>query len=114
MEVINTPVIYFPKHIDRIVVNPIQALDHENQQDKEIDEKITKEMLINKVEGINEFLEPTPTAIKFKLREELNVYYVQIIDTDTDAILKEIPHKKFLDMYASMKELLGLFVDDKL
>lgn len=76
-------------------------------------EKITKEMVQNRIEGMNEFLEPTTTAVKFLLHEDLNEYYVQVINPLTDEVLKEIPNKKFLDMYASMTELMGLIVDEK-
>ncbi|WP_017379002.1 flagellar protein FlaG [Paenisporosarcina sp. TG-14] len=114
MEVKNTHAIYFPNHIDRIVVNPIQGLGQSDVQNNEVNEKITKEMVIHKVDELNRLLQPTPTSMKFKLHEELNIYYVQVIDTNTDAVLKEIPNKKFLDMYASMRELMGLIVDDKL
>ena len=70
-------------------------------------------MVKNRVEGMNEFLEPTTTAVKFLLHEDLNEYYVQVINPLTDEVLKEIPNKKFLDMYASMTELMGLIVDEK-
>lgn len=70
-------------------------------------------MLKNRVDGMNEFLEPTTTAVKFQFHEKLNEYYVQIVDSKTDEVLKEIPNKKFLDMYASMTELMGLIVDEK-
>jgi len=113
MEVKNTTDTYFPKNIERISVNPIQPQAHIEQEDKEIQEKITKEMLLKKVEDLNEFIEPTTTAVKFKLHEKLNVYYVQVIDTYTEEILKEIPQKKFLDMYASRAAIMGLIVDEK-
>lgn len=77
-------------------------------------EKVTKETVQNRVEGMNEFLEPTTTAVKFQFHEELNEYYVQVIDSITDEVIKEIPSKKFLDMYASMTELMGIIVDEKL
>lgn len=113
MEVKNTPVITFPKKI----------VDHSNDIAKEQKvklewpiekEEITKEMVKHKVDGMNEFLEPTKTAVKFQLHEELNEYYVQVVDSITNEVLKEIPNKKFLDIYASMTELMGIIVDEKL
>ena len=114
MEVKNTPIPFFPKPVDRTTVNPVKALERPESQDAEKNEKITKELLINKVEKMNEFLEQTSTAIKYQLHEELNVYYVQVIDSISEEVLKEIPNRKFLDMYASMAEFMGLIVDDKL
>ena len=112
MEVKQTPVIPFPKKVEPVQEYPIQGQKHKEQHIQE-PEKITKELLKNKVDGMNDFLEPTTTSVKFKLHEKLDIYYVQVIDTHTDTVLKEIPNKKFLDMYASMAELAGLMVDDK-
>ncbi|MFP3345425.1 flagellar protein FlaG, partial [Halomonas sp. SIMBA_159] len=63
---------------------------------------ITKDMLHDKIAIVNEMLEPAATNVKFQLHEQLEVYYVQVIDTKTDEVLREIPNRKFLDMYASM------------
>ena len=116
MEIKNTPAITFPKNIESAPVEPvkIQVKTETEQKHSETQEKLTKEMIETRVEGMNDFLEPTTTAVKFQLHEELNEYYVQIINPLTDEVLKEIPNKKFLDMYASMTELMGLIVDKKL
>ena len=63
---------------------------------------------------LNTCLEPTKTSLKFQLHDKLNEYYVQIIDTETDEVIKEIPSKKFLDRYAATTELLGFMVDQKI
>ncbi|WP_257350274.1 flagellar protein FlaG [Pseudalkalibacillus decolorationis] len=39
---------------------------------------------------------------------------MQIIDDKTKEVIREIPNKKFLDMYASMAELLGIVVDERI
>jgi len=114
MEVKNTPVPFFPKPIDRATINPVKAIDRPESIDSEANDEITKELLINKVEKMNEIIGKTSTSIKYQLHEKLNVYYVQVIDTTSEEVLKEIPNKKFLDMYASIAELMGLIVDDKL
>jgi len=114
MEVKNSPAIHFPKNVEPILVNPIRTSAPLDKKADDIEEeKITKEMIVNKVEGMNEFLQPTSTKVKFQLHEKLDVYYVQVIDSKTDEVLREIPNKKFLDMYASMAELAGLIVDEK-
>lgn len=116
MEVKSTPVIPIFKSNETEVVErvKIQLKTEFNHSKEEVQqEQITKEMVKNRVEGMNEFLEPTTTAVKFLLHEDLNEYYVQVINPLTDEVLKEIPNKKFLDMYASMTELMGLIVDEK-
>lgn len=114
MEVKNEAVVYFPRRIEVVPVKPVQSQEPQEQPKPESNEKITKEILIDKMDTMNEFLTSTPTSLKFRLHEESNSYYVQVIDTATDEILKEIPNRKFLDMYASMAEFAGLIVDEKL
>lgn len=112
MEVKNTPVITFPKKVESIP-NDIPKEPKVKSEWPIEREEITKKMVKDKIDGMNEFLEPTKTAVKFQLHEELNEYYVQVIDSITDEVIKEIPNKKFLDMYASMTELMGIIVDEK-
>jgi len=97
-------------------IHPIAAKEMampEKQKFQEPAQPITKEMVTDKVAAMNEFLEPTETNVKFQLHEKLEVYYVQVIDTKTDEVLREIPNRKFLDMYASMDEIAGMMIDEK-
>jgi flagellar protein FlaG len=75
---------------------------------------LPKEKLEEVVKGLNEFLQPSHTSIKFELHDELQEYYVQIIDERTHEVVREIPPKKLLDMYAAMMEFVGLIVDKKI
>ncbi|MEK4607427.1 flagellar protein FlaG [Geobacillus sp. FSL W8-1251] len=77
-------------------------------------QNIPKEKLEEVVKGLNEFLQPSHTSLKFELHDELQEYYVQIIDERTDEVIREIPPKKLLDMYAAMMEFVGLLVDKKI
>jgi flagellar protein FlaG len=75
---------------------------------------LPKEKLEEVVKGLNEFLQPSHTSIKFELHDELKEYYVQIVDERTNEVIREIPPKKLLDMYAAMMEFVGLIVDKKI
>ncbi|ARA98479.1 MULTISPECIES: flagellar protein FlaG [Geobacillus] len=70
--------------------------------------------LENVVNGLNELLQPSHTSIRFELHKELNEYYVQVVDVKTQEVVREIPPKKLLDMYAAMMEFVGLLVDRKI
>ncbi|MCP3028108.1 flagellar protein FlaG [Halobacillus sp. A5] len=65
------------------------------------------------VEGLNEMLEYQETSLRFKFHDKLEEYYVTIVDSSTDEVVKEIPPKKMLDYHAAMAEFLGLIVDHK-
>ncbi|WP_209121462.1 flagellar protein FlaG [Alkalihalobacillus sp. BA299] len=80
----------------------------EKQQDKAIDD------VLKKIDGVNEFLKSANTSLKFNLHEELNEYYITIVDQQTNEVIKEVPPKKLLDIYVAMKETIGLFIDKKI
>lgn len=65
------------------------------------------------VGALNEFIEPVQSALKFEFQEKLEEYYVTIINKSTNEVIKEIPSRKMLDVYATMAELLGFIVDEK-
>lgn len=65
-------------------------------------------------ESMNKFLETTKTELRFKYHEELETYYVTLINSQTDEVVREIPSRKLMDMYAAMRDFLGLFVDKKI
>lgn len=74
---------------------------------------VNKEELETIVNKLNEFVNPVETSIQFELHEQLNEYYVKVINKETEEVVREIPPKKMLDMYAAMAELMGLIVNEK-
>lgn len=78
------------------------------------DVTIRKEELSEAIDKINTFFEPTRRNLKFELHDKLNKYYVSVVDSQTSEVIKEIPPKKFLDMYAAMAEFMGILVDEKI
>lgn len=87
------------------------AVAEESKQQKITAEE--KDKLEDVVKGMNEFLQPTQTSLKFEMHEKLQEYYVTVIDDRTKEVVQEIPPKKLLDVYAAMTEFLGLVVDKK-
>jgi flagellar protein FlaG len=102
-----------------VKVNPIKvdekpATTNQSEQKTEYFGEKKKEKLDEIVNGLNHFLEPAHTSVRFKLHEKLNEYYVVIVNDNTDEVVKEIPAKKLLDTYAAMAEHIGLLVDRKI
>ncbi len=89
-------------------------ISNQEQTKLKVQPKIDKEQLEDIVTGLNEFLQPSYTSLKFELHDKLNEYYVTIIDDKTQEVVKEIPSKKLLDLYAAMTEFVGLVVDKKI
>ena len=89
------------------VTPPQQAINQSEKQD-------AKENVKQVIDSLNKFLEPNNTSLKFELHEELNEYYVTIVNDETHEVIREIPSKKILDIYAAMTEFLGFVVDKKI
>ncbi|MEC3882772.1 flagellar protein FlaG [Halobacillus sp. HZG1] len=73
-----------------------------------------KEKLIKATDSMNEILKKLETSLRFQFHEKLEEYYVTIVDNQTEQVIKEIPPRKMLDMYASIIESIGIMVDDKI
>jgi len=99
------------------------AKDFQNPNDKSTDirmgqsdgeRKTTEEAMRKAVNIMNQLISPHHTSLHFAFHEKLDRYYVQIIDSDTNEVIKEIPPKKFLDAHAATLELLGFLVDKRI
>ncbi|TKI48723.1 flagellar protein FlaG [Lysinibacillus tabacifolii] len=77
-------------------------------------QEISKEKLQHAVDIVNEFLQINHNASKFVLHDGLDRYFVQVVDTKTEEVVKEIPPKKLLDAFYEMQKLLGMIVDEKI
>jgi flagellar protein FlaG len=87
----------------------------ERQQEENTNkEPVTKEKVEDVVQGMNEFLHASNTHLKFEFHDKLQEYYVTIVDEQSKEVVREIPVKKILDMYAAMTEFVGLMVDKKI
>lgn len=100
--------------IEPVVTIPIQndniPLSKENAEQEHLPAEKAKRM----TDSMNNFLETTNTELRFKYHEELETYYVTLINLKTDEVVREIPSKKLMDMYAAMCDFDGLFVDKKI
>lgn len=91
---------------------PVKSSNSTSQTEKSQSQKdVEKKKLEEIVKGLNDFLEPKHTSLKFKLHEKLNEYYCQVIDDNSKEVISEIPSKKLLDAYAIMAEQLGFIID---
>lgn len=90
-------------------------MEHQKDENEQHYSKdISKEQVQETVDTLNEFLKPTRHHLQFELHEELERYFVSVVNPETDEIIREIPPKKMLDMYAKMAEYMGFLVDEKI
>jgi flagellar protein FlaG len=104
-------------YLEKIVNPKFNDNNSKKKENQRIDSQVTKipkDVLQEKVESMNDFLIPTHTSLKFQLHEQSDEYYVQVIDDKSKEVIREIPDRKFLDMYAAMAELVGIVVDERI
>lgn len=71
----------------------------------------TKQAYQTAVNKLNDFMEYTQRNSKFVYHEELEKYYVEIVDAKTEEVIKEIPPKELLDAYYEMQKMIGNVID---
>lgn len=102
------------KNSKEVTTNPVLLPINEKIEVKNEDQSVSKEKLQQAVDSVNEFLQLNHSASKFVFHEGLDRYFVQVVDTETEEVVKEIPPKKLLDAFYEMQKLVGMIVDEKI
>ena len=77
-------------------------------------ESIPKDKVQKAVDALNEFMTIQNHNSKFVLHDGLDRYYVEVVDADTDEVIREVPPRKLLDAFYSMQKFVGMIVDEKI
>lgn len=84
------------------------------EQKSEDEEQLSsKEKMHQVVNSMNEIFEINNKNLKFVYHDGLKEYFVQLIDSETNEVVKEIPPKKLLDAFYEMQKLVGMIIDEK-
>jgi len=89
--------------------NNIKKQETLPKDDKEI--KVTREDAENLAEVMNRVSELFNHSLHFKLFEETDRLYVQIIDRETQEVIKQIPPQEMLELSAKIQEMVGIMFD---
>lgn len=106
------PKTYSPQ-VEKIQVKEQLELQKAKKLENNTKERNGIEPLQKMVEGMNDFLHVSYTNLNFELHEETNRYFVQVIEKDTEKVIREIPQKEFLDMFSKMMDYLGIVLDKR-
>ena len=97
-----------------VTVAPEQATAENVQPQAEQEKQLPADKAKQLTESMNAFLGSANTQLRFQFHEKLNEYYVTVVDSNTDEVIREIPSKKLMDIHAAMREFVGLLVDQKI
>lgn len=81
----------------------------QNGNGPQVDERDLQQI----TDQLNDFMQSLNTSIHFELHRETETLMVQVEDSQTHKIIKEVPSSELLDMVAKLKESIGAFVDKK-
>ena len=79
-----------------------------------LNENDNKEKLEQAINSLNEFFTINNSELKFVFHEGLDTYYAQLINSETEEVIREIPSKKVLDVFYEMQKLVGMIVDKRI
>lgn len=74
----------------------------------------TNKQLEDTVRQLNLEADQSQVYIEFKLHEKSGEYYVRMIDSKTNEVIREIPSKKILDYFSDMSKFTGLHLNKKI
>lgn len=96
-----------------VTENSLKQLMQAEQKANE-KEAFPKEKVQKAVDALNEFMTLQNHNSKFVMHEGLERYFVQVVDSKTDKVIREVPPRKLLDAFYSMQKFLGMIVDEKI
>lgn len=70
-----------------------------------------REQLENEIERLSRVTRAFHRRMDFLLHEKAERIYVQIIDLETETIVREVPPEKILDFVGRMRDMVGVFLD---
>jgi len=83
------------------------------KEQKQNEEKMTKEKLQELTAKLNKEMEPLNPDIKFHFNEKIDDLVVNVIDKKTDKVIRKIPSDEAIKIMEKMRELVGALFDKK-
>lgn len=72
-----------------------------------------KEKFSEELDKLNESIASSGKVLRFKYNDEINEYYVEVLNAETQEVVASLPPEFLIDLSIKMKELIGLFIDER-
>ena len=83
------------------------------QEKKEYNQQELEDEVRESVKDVNEIVDQVKEGLSFQIHEDTAELMVQIIDVNTDEVIKELPPEEMLDLKARIHEMVGILIDEK-
>lgn len=70
--------------------------------------------MMEQVKKLNESIASSGKELKFKYNEEAEQLYVEVLDAKTKEVVTSLPPEFLIDLSIKMKEMIGMFMDEKI
>ncbi len=87
-----------------------QSTNH--MQEQKSKEEIKKE-LQHLMEELNKAMNPLNKDLKFRFNDKVNELVVEVVDTNSNEVIREFPPKEALELMEKVRELVGMLFDKK-
>ena len=95
---------------------PSLAQNSTNIEDQRVEEfsKEEQEKLEAQIKKLNESIAASGKELKFKYNEEAKQLYVEVLNIKTKEVMTSLPPEFLIDLSIKMKEMIGMFMDEKI
>ncbi|GGH33012.1 flagellar protein FlaG [Paenibacillus segetis] len=86
-------------------INDQKAQEYTKEQQAKLEEQIKK---------LNESIAASGKELKFKYNDEAHELYVEVLNSETKEVVSSLPPEFLIDLSLKMKEMIGMFFDEKI
>ena len=87
--------------------------DKQDEEIKKHQNELTKQELEKLTRQLNKEMSPLNANIKFSFNDKVDELVVNVVDKNTDKVIRKIPSEEALKIMEKMKELVGALFDNK-
>lgn len=89
----------------------VELKTQQAQVNKQFEGNVTREDAESIADIMNKVSELYNRQLRFDVYEDTNKLYVQIIDENTQEVIKQIPPEEMLELSAKIQEMVGIMLD---
>lgn len=96
----------------RVETAEATRLNNEKNKEQDLPRIDSKESMDRLIEELNDALSPFNTSLRFGVDKQ-DIFYVSIIDSKNDRMIRRYPAEEALDLLPKMKDVGGAIFDSK-
>ena len=100
------------KQVQEKKLSPVQELQQKELDEKSLSEK-QRDALKDAFRDLNSVMNHFSRSIRFAVFEQSGDMYAQVINTNTEEVVKTIPSKEALQMMSRVHDVLGMILDEE-